>query len=59
MKIVVEGYMDVISLYENNIKNVIANSGTAFAEYPLIHDENQVELVWRFFSNPIHIIRRR
>ena len=38
--------MDVISLYENNIKNVIANSGTAFTE-------NQVELVWRFFSNPI------
>ena len=44
--IVVEGYMDVLSLYENNIKNVIANSGTAFTE-------NQVELVWRFFSNPI------
>tara|TARA_X000001036_G_scaffold438798_1_gene487648 strand:- start:210 stop:1988 length:1779 start_codon:yes stop_codon:yes gene_type:complete len=44
--IVVEGYMDVISLYSAGIKNVISNSGTALTE-------NQVELIWKFFSNPI------
>ena len=42
--IVVEGYMDVLSLYENGIFNVISNSGTAFTE-------NQIELLWKFFPN--------
>jgi DNA primase len=28
--VLVEGYMDVISLYQNNIKNVVASLGTAF-----------------------------
>ena len=38
--------MDVISLYSNGIKNVISNSGTAITE-------NQINLIWKFFSNPI------
>ena len=44
--VVVEGYMDVVSLYSKGIKNVIANSGTALTE-------GQIELIWKFFSNPI------
>ena len=44
--IIVEGYMDVVSLYSAGIKNVISNSGTALTE-------NQIELIWKFFSNPI------
>jgi DNA primase len=44
--IIVEGYMDVVSLYAAGIKNVISNSGTALTE-------NQIELIWKFFSNPI------
>ena len=43
--IVVEGYMDVVSLHANGIKNVVSNSGTALTE-------NQIELIWKFFSNP-------
>ena len=38
--------MDVVSLYSSGIKNVISNSGTALTE-------TQIELVWKFFSNPI------
>ena len=30
--IIVEGYMDVVSVYASGIKNVIANSGTALTE---------------------------
>ena len=44
--IIVEGYMDVISLYSNGIKNVISNSGTALTE-------SQINLIWKFFSDPI------
>ena len=44
--IVVEGYMDVVSLYSSGIKNVIANSGTALTE-------RQIDIIWKFFSNPI------
>ena len=44
--IIVEGYMDVVSLYAAGIKNTISNSGTALTE-------NQIELIWKFFSNPI------
>ena len=44
--IIVEGYMDVVSVYSSGIKNVIANSGTALTE-------RQVDLIWKFFSNPI------
>ena len=44
--VIVEGYMDVVSLYVAGIKNVISNSGTALTE-------TQIELVWKFFSSPI------
>ena len=44
--IIVEGYMDVISLYSSGIKNVVSNSGTALTE-------NQIELIWKFFSEPV------
>jgi DNA primase len=44
--IIVEGYMDVVSVYASGIKNVISNSGTALTE-------RQISLIWKFFSNPI------
>jgi DNA primase len=44
--IIVEGYMDVVSVYSSGIKNVIANSGTALTE-------RQIDLIWKFFANPI------
>ena len=44
--IIVEGYMDVVSLYSAGIKNVISNSGTALTE-------NQIQLIWKFFSDPV------
>ena len=44
--IIVEGYMDVVSLHSSGIKNVIANSGTALTD-------RQIDIVWKFFSNPI------
>ena len=44
--LVVEGYMDVVSVYSTGIKNVISNSGTAITE-------RQINLIWKFFSNPI------
>ena len=44
--IIVEGYMDVVSLHSAGVKNVVSNSGTALTE-------NQIELIWKFFSNPI------
>jgi DNA primase len=43
--IVVEGYMDVVSLYAAGIKNTISNSGTALTDI-------QIELIWKFFPNP-------
>tara|TARA_Y200000002_G_scaffold369697_1_gene364207 strand:+ start:408 stop:2189 length:1782 start_codon:yes stop_codon:yes gene_type:complete len=44
--IIVEGYMDVISLYSRGIKNVISNCGTAITE-------SQINLIWKFFPDPI------
>ena len=44
--LIVEGYMDVVSVYASGVKNVIANSGTALTE-------RQISLVWKFFSDPI------
>jgi DNA primase len=44
--IIVEGYMDVVSVYSSGVKNVIANSGTALTE-------RQIDLIWKFFANPI------
>ncbi|MCK5074823.1 MAG: DNA primase [Calditrichia bacterium] len=39
-----EGYLDVLQLYQNGIKNVVATSGTAFTE-------KQARLIKRFTSN--------
>ena len=44
--LIVEGYMDVVSVHSSGLKNVIANSGTALTE-------RQISLIWKFFSNPI------
>jgi|TARA_B110000967_G_scaffold41999_1_gene41915 DNA primase len=44
--IIVEGYMDVVSLYAAGIKNTISNSGTALTD-------TQIELIWKFFPSPI------
>ena len=44
--LIVEGYMDVVSVYASGIKNVISNSGTALTE-------RQISLIWKFFSSPI------
>ncbi len=44
--LIVEGYMDVLSVYSSGIKNVISNSGTALTE-------RQISLIWKFFSKPI------
>jgi len=44
--IIVEGYMDVVSLHAAGIKNTISNSGTALTDV-------QIELIWKFYSNPI------
>ncbi len=43
--LIVEGYMDVVSVYASGIKNVISNSGTALTE-------RQINLIWKFFANP-------
>jgi len=44
--VIVEGYMDVISIYSSGIKNVVSNSGIALTE-------SQINLIWKFFSYPI------
>lgn len=44
--ILVEGYMDLISLYQSGIKNVVAVSGTALTE-------EQVQLLSRYTKNVI------
>jgi DNA primase len=44
--IIVEGYMDVVSLCAAGVKNTISNSGTALTDA-------QIELIWKFFSSPI------
>ncbi len=44
--LIVEGYIDVVSVYASGIKNVIANSGTALTD-------RQISLIWKFFDNPI------
>jgi len=38
--------MDVVNLYKFGIQNVVANLGTAMTE-------RQIDLIWRFFKNPI------
>jgi len=42
--ILVEGYFDVVSLYQNGVKNTVASLGTALTE-------NQIYLLKRFSSN--------
>lgn len=44
--ILVEGYMDLISLYQNGVKNVVAVSGTALTE-------EQVQLLSRYTKNVV------
>jgi DNA primase len=44
--ILVEGYMDLLALYQNGIKNVVAVSGTALTE-------DQVQLLSRYTKNVI------
>ena len=43
--LICEGYMDVISLYENNIKTAVAPLGTALTE-------TQLELSWKYVNKP-------
>ncbi len=43
--LICEGYMDVISLYENNIKTAVAPLGTALTE-------NQLFLSWKYVKKP-------
>ena len=43
--LICEGYMDVISLFQNNIKSVVAPLGTAFTE-------EQLRLSWRYTDKP-------
>ena len=42
----VEGYMDVIGLYKNEIQNVVANLGTALTS-------RQISTLNQFFNNII------
>ncbi|MCK9280715.1 MAG: DNA primase [Melioribacteraceae bacterium] len=44
--ILVEGYLDLISLFQNGVKNVVASSGTSLTE-------EQVQLLSRFTKNII------
>ena len=44
--IIVEGYMDVISLYQNNFKSTVAPLGTALTAY-------QLERSWKVCESPI------
>ena len=44
--IIVEGYMDVISLFQNNFKTVVAPLGTALTSY-------QLQRAWKVCNNPI------
>jgi DNA primase len=46
--IIVEGYMDLLALYQNGIKNVVAVSGTALTE-------DQIQLLSRFTKNVVLI----
>jgi DNA primase len=44
--VVVEGYMDAISIYQAGLKSVVATMGTAFSE-------DQIKLLWRLSPEPI------
>lgn len=44
--VVVEGYMDAISVYQSGLKSVVASMGTAFTE-------EQITSLWRLSTEPI------
>ena len=46
--IIVEGYMDTISLYQNGFKSVVAPLGTALTKF-------QIEKAWKYCKNPVVI----
>lgn len=46
--LIVEGYMDVISLYQSGINYVVAGLGTAFTE-------SQARLIKRYFRNNVYL----
>ena len=46
--LIVEGYMDAISLYRNNFNSVVAPLGTALTKF-------QIEKAWKYCKNPIII----
>jgi len=46
--ILVEGYMDFLSLYQNGIKNIVASSGTALTQ-------DQVKILGRYTKNLLFI----
>tara|TARA_Y100000741_G_C18255919_1_gene558960 strand:+ start:822 stop:2648 length:1827 start_codon:yes stop_codon:yes gene_type:complete len=46
--LIVEGYMDAVSLYQNNFTSVVAPLGTALTKF-------QIEKAWKYCKNPIII----